>query len=194
MTVVYDIETFSNFFSYCDYNVTTKETKIFIISSWKNQHQELKEHLRSIKKSKGGMIGFNNLYFDWPITYWIWNQETITAEKIYAYTQKLVSEDKRTYAKEEIKQLDLYLLNHYDNKARSTSLKALEVSLGWDNVMDIPYHHSRKVNRSEEDYIIEYNLNDVLFTAKFYEVCKNKIDIRKKIKSKYNLNVIIRVM
>lgn len=190
MTVVYDIETFSNFFSYCDYNVTTKETKIFIISSWKNQHQELKEHLRSIKKSKGGMIGFNNLYFDWPITYWIWNQETITAEKIYAYTQKLVSEDKRTYAKEEIKQLDLYLLNHYDNKARSTSLKALEVSLGWDNVMDIPYHHSRKVNRSEEDYIIEYNLNDVLFTAKFYEVCKNKIDIRKKIKSKYNLNVI----
>lgn len=190
MIYVYDIETFSNFFSYCDYNVTTKETNIFIIAEWKNQQKELIEHLKKIKKQKGGQVGFNNLFFDWPVTHYIWNTPDITAEKIYTFVQELVKEEKRMYAREDIKQLDLYLLNHYDNKARSTSLKALEVSLGWENVMDIPYHHSRKVNRSEVDEILEYNLNDVLFTAKFYEACKSKIDLRKKIKQKYNLNVI----
>lgn len=188
MIKVYDIETFSNCFTYTDYDPDTKEIKTFVISSFKDEQVEFRAYLDSIQKA--GMVGFNNIFFDWPVTNYIWNSEHITAEKIYAFVQELISSEERKSTPQTIKQLDLFLLNHYDNKARSTSLKALEVALGWNDVQDMPYSHTEKIDQNKLEFVLNYNKNDVLFTAKFYEMCTEKIDLRKQISKKYKLNVI----
>lgn len=188
MIKVYDIETFSNCFTYTDYDPDTKEIKTFVISSFKDEQVEFRAYLDSIQKA--GMVGFNNIFFDWPVTNYIWNSQHITAEKIYAFVQELISSEERKSTPQTIKQLDLFLLNHYDNKARSTSLKALEVALGWNDVQDMPYSHTEKIDQNKLEFVLNYNKNDVLFTAKFYEMCTEKIDLRKQISRKYKLNVI----
>lgn len=190
MVKVYDIETFANCFTYTDYDPKEKVFNEFVISKFRNDLIAFVAYLKSLKKSRAGMVGFNNLHFDWPIVRAIMQGEIDTAEKIYGYAQAIIQEEKKHYAKQDIPQLDLYLLNHYDNKARNTSLKALEVSLGWDNVMDMPFDHTTKIDSISLERVLEYNRNDVEFTALFYEKCQDKIELRKKIGKKYGLKVI----
>lgn len=190
MIKVYDIETFSNCFTYIDYDVKDKTFNEFVICEFRNDREAFVQYIGSLIKSKAGMVGFNNINFDWPIVRAIYMGEVDTAEKIYGLAQQITSQDKKQYVRQDVPQLDLYLLNHYDNKARSTSLKALEVSLGWNNVMDMPFHHTEKVDSIKLNKVLEYNKNDVLFTALFYEKCSEKIELRKKIGKKYNMNVL----
>lgn len=189
MIRVYDVETFCNCFTYIDYDPDTKEINQFVITDFQNEHTEFVKYIKMLEKKKAGMVGFNNLHFDWPVVSSIVENRLNTGELIYAFAQTLINAEKKTYSKQSINQLDLYLLNHYDNKARSTSLKALEVSCGWDNVMDMPMDHTTTITPTNLPTLLEYNKNDVLFTAKFYSMCKEKIELRKKISKKYKLKV-----
>jgi hypothetical protein len=180
-----------NCFTYTDVDVETKEVNTFVICAWRNELTQFLEYLEQLKGSKKhGMVGFNNLHFDWPVVRAIMHGEISTAEQIYGFVQKIINEDKPSYTAQDIPQLDLFLLNHYDNKSRNTSLKALEVSLGWDNVLDMPFDHRTPIDPVLLEKLLEYNLNDVLFTAHFYEQCREKIELRKKIGKKYKMNVI----
>lgn len=190
MIKVYDIETFPNCFTYTDIDVDTLEMREFVVSDFRNDYDSFVEYMNLLEKKKAGMVGFNNLFFDWPIVRAMYKEGLSTGEKIYQMAQSIIENKQRTYTKEEILQLDLYLLNHYDNKARRTSLKALEVSLGWDNVQDMPFAHTEIIDPIKLKSVLEYNQNDVLFTAEFYKACKSKIDMRKAIKKKYRLNVL----
>lgn len=192
MIIVYDIETFRNCFTYTGLNIETKEMDIFVIGDddLGSDLDAFQIYLRDLKEKKAGMVGFNNINFDWPIVKAIMDDEIHTAKQIYALAQEIVTQEKRTYVYQDIPQLDLYLLNHYDNKARNTSLKALQVSCGWDNVMDMPFDHTTLVDKTKLEQVIKYNKNDVEFTAYFYELCHDKVELRKKIGKKYNLKVL----
>jgi hypothetical protein len=189
MIKVYDIETFCNCFTYIDYDPDTKESQEFVVTSFRNELKDFVSYLKTLKKKKAGMVGFNNLHFDWPIVRAIMEGEVRTAEQIYSLAQSIIRNEKKLYTQQDIPQLDLYLLNHYDNKARRTSLKALEVSLGWDNVLDMPLDHTTEITPNNIDILLSYNRNDVFFTAEFYKACAEKIELRKKISKKYNLKV-----
>ncbi|NBP70489.1 MAG: hypothetical protein EBR30_09105 [Cytophagia bacterium] len=192
MKIVYDIETFKNCFTYTGLNIDTKEMDIFVIGddNLGSDLEAFRDYMNNLNDKKAGMIGFNNVHFDWPIVRAIMLGELLTAKQIYAYAQEIISQEKRSYTPQEIMQLDLYLLNHYDNKSRNTSLKALEVSCGWDNVMDMPFDHTTLVDKTKLEQVIKYNKNDVEFTAYFYELCNDKVELRKKIGKKYNLKVL----
>lgn len=192
MKIVYDIETFKNCFTYTGLNIDTKEMDIFVIGDddLGSDLEAFRDYMNNLNDKKAGMIGFNNVHFDWPIVRAIMLGELLTAKQIYAYAQEIISQEKRSYTPQEIMQLDLYLLNHYDNKSRNTSLKALEVSCGWDNVMDMPFDHTTLVDKTKLEQVIKYNKNDVEFTAYFYELCNDKVELRKKIGKKYNLKVL----
>lgn len=191
MIVVYDIETFVNCFTYTGYDMDTKEFDVFVIHDELGSDLEaFQVYLQKLKKKKAGMVGFNNIFFDWPIVRAIMLDEVHTATQIYSLAQSIIKEEKRSYVAQEIAQLDLYLLNHYDNKSRNTSLKALEVSCGWDNVMDMPLDHTKSIDKYNLEKLLKYNRNDVEFTVYFYTLCKDKIELRKKIGNKYKLKVI----
>lgn len=184
MKVVYDIETLSNFFSYTDID-ENENVSVFVVCAWRNDLPDLLGHL----SKRLIQIGFNNLAFDSIVlAYMIENKSEFlkktgdqVAARVYSFVQNLIK-DRETASNHGLrpkhKQIDLFKINHYDNKARSTSLKALQCHIYWPNVQDMPFGHDHTVQPSEMDEILGYNLNDVLSTKAFYELCHEKINIR----------------
>lgn len=195
VTVIYDIETLSNCFTYTAINKDSDEVFKYVIWKNKNELKELMNHLIHCK----GQIGFNNINFDYPIIHFIIQNASKwysfsgdkIAKLIYKKAQDLISREYTALKDEEtlIPQLDLFRIWHYDNKARMTGLKKLEIAMNFPNVQDMPYSHTHVIkNESEVDEILAYNLNDVEATKVFYGKTIDKIELRKGIMSKYGLN------
>lgn len=195
---VYDIETLASCFTYTAINIDTEEVVQYVIHKDRNDSVEFIEHLNDCN----GQIGFNNINFDYPIIHKILTvAPTDTLQIIslaYNEAQRLIEEQNKTQfnavivIKESdcrIKQLDLFKLWHFNNKARRTSLKALEISMNFPNVMEMPIDHKRTdIGLGEIPGILEYNLNDVLATYEFYKLSKDKIAIRKDLNARYDLH------
>lgn len=198
---VYDIETLASCFTYTAYNVDTEQVVQYVIHKERNDLVELITHMLACS----GMIGFNNLSFDYPVIHYMllnWKKwQNSSAESIIALTykkaQEIIESQNNTVFGTGIRtkdilieQMDLFKIWHYNNKARRTSLKALEISMNYPNVMDMPIHHGKlDIQLSDIDSILEYNLNDVMATYAFYEktVDLGKIKLRKAVKAKYGL-------
>jgi hypothetical protein len=87
-----------------------------------------------------------------------------------------------------IPQLDLFKVWHYNNAARSTGLKALQISMNYPDVLDMPIEHTKTdVELSDVPMILEYNLNDVLSTYEFYKKSLAKIDLRKSLRQSFGI-------
>lgn len=197
---VVDLETLAGLFTYTAINVDTEEIIKFIIHPEKNELNKLVEHLNICK----GMVTFNGIAFDYPIIHfilnnyksWAWSNPKEIITEIYNKAQELIEEQNRSeYAptpiperKWKIPQLDLFRMWHYNNQARATSLKALEISINFPNVMESTVHHTKSnISSDELKEILEYNLNDVQATFEFYKLSKDKIQLRKDIQKKYGL-------
>jgi len=203
---IYDLETLASCFTYTGYDINTNKVNQFVLHKDRFELLELVNHLNSLS----GLIGFNNIGFDYPILHYIllnykkWTPQWYTKKEIitliYKEAQRIIEIQNQNNPQVSavirdkdviIPQLDLFRIWHYNNKARMTSLKALEISMNYPNVMDMPIDHSNKnVSLEEVEMILDYNLNDVLATYEFYKKSKDKIDLRKSIKSKYGLNCI----
>lgn len=182
--IVYDLETFISIFcvvfKYEDRYLT------FEISERKNQTEELVKFIRNGSKAGWYFVGFNNVRFDAQIIQWILDQRRydITCEEIHEFTQEVIE---KANAKQfppypeyklEFKQIDLFLINHYNNMARSTSLKWLEYSMNWKKVQDLPYKHDQILSVDTFDPIIEYCKNDVDATDEFLGKCDKILELR----------------
>ena len=202
MVEIYDIETYKYAFIVCSLNRDTLKKYTFEVSFRKNDTKKLLEHLKNIK----GQIGFNNLNFDYPIIHWfINNAKKYThhelPEKIYNESQRIIKETFSSIHPKEvkIKQLDLFKIWHFDNKARRTSLKYLEFTMRSDNIEDLPYSIENNITSEQIDKIIEYCHHDVSETYKFYKITigetelplykgKNKVKFRQEMGKKFNSN------
>lgn len=201
---VMDIETLAGCITYTGLNIHTNKIVQFVLHKERWEFDDLITHLHSLK----GQIGFNNLNFDYPVLHYIlknwklWEQkpkeEIITL--IYQKAQWIIEQqnnkgDHKVFVSIRdkeilISQLDLYRIWHYDNRAKATSLKALEISMNMENVMDMPIpHNEQNISLKQVDEILEYNLWDVKATYRFYlkTVELGKIDLRRKIQNKFNL-------
>lgn len=200
--VVYDIETLKSCFTYVAVDIDSKVVFSYVIHKERFELEALIKHLQQCK----AQVGFNNLNFDYPIIhlilnkykYWIENiytpQQII--DEIYEKAQEIISNQNTPGYFSSIKdkdiiipQLDLFKVWHYDNKARMTGLKALQISMNYPNVLDMPIDHAN-ANIQEDDIpvILKYNLNDVLATLSFFEKSKGKIELRNKIRDKYGIS------
>lgn len=208
---VYDIETLKSCFTYTAINIDTQEIVKYVIHKDRDDFSHLINHLNLCK----GQIGFNNVNFDYPVIhymmdlYWrlirnckksflydespseivsmIYNkaQQIIDSQETYGNFYKTVA-IKQSEVK--IPQLDLFKIWHFNNPARATSLKALQIAINYPNVMESPISHSKEdITLEEVEQILEYNLNDVLSTYEFYKKSLDKVQLRKDIKSTYNL-------
>lgn len=194
-TWIYDIETLSNCFTYTAIHRDTKEVVQFVVWNDINQFYDLLIHLSNCK----GLIGFNNINFDYPVLHYIIKEREklikLSADEIakliYKKAQSVISQEYSAVKEADvlIPQLDLFRIWHYDNKARMTGLKKLEIAMCFDNVMDMPYSHEQKIiEYSQVKEILEYNLNDVEATFTFYDKTKDKLELRKGLQTKYGLD------
>lgn len=202
MVVVYDIETLKGAFTYTAIDVKTKEIYQYVIHKERNDLNELIYHIMGQTK---GMIGYNNISFDYPVIHYICNNYSTWLAKeftvdtiiklIYSKAQDVIDNARKAPLNNYIApnnmlvpQLDLFKMWHLDNKAKLTSLKALEISMNYPNVMDMPIDHKTEtISADDVTSILEYNLNDVLATLAFYEKSKKKIELRKTLLKQYGL-------
>ncbi len=196
---VMDVETLASCFTYTGYNIDTAEIVQYVLHKDRFELQQLVEHLNSCK----GHIGFNNINFDYPIIHYILknilgaSNRTSVVQAIYKEAQRIIEEQNKqefntiiAIKQQDVKipQLDLFKIWHYNNKARSTSLKALEISMNYPNVMEMPILHTREdITLEEIPSILEYNLNDVLATYEFYLKSIDKINLRKELIKQYRI-------
>lgn len=193
---VYDLEVFPNIFTAvfaCDVD---KKMWVFEISDRKDDSVRLRKFLTERYKNKDTLVGFNNLGFDSPLLhYWLANKG-LTSDDMYRYAQEIIesfnSEDRFKYqlskSKEWLRQLDLYKINHFDNKARATSLKLLEINMRSKNVSDLPYPVGSTLTFDQMDELISYNKHDVLETLKFYKLCEKDIKFRQVLNERYGID------
>lgn len=177
---IYDLETYPNFFLAVFKSIKSGEYQYYEISDRRNETYKLNKLLYN---NVQGLIGFNNLNFDYPVLHNTILRSNIpyTAKAIYVEVEKIINTKYSSIWENQIKipQLDLYKIWHYDNKNKSTSLKWLEFAMRLPNVEDLPYKPGTFLTSEQMDEIISYCKNDIDATEQFYKKSSKHIEIRK---------------
>ena len=202
---IWDIETYPNIITFAFKSADGEQKKLFEISKRENHLQELLQFCRDSKRNNWRWVGFNSLGFDYVVMHWILDKAKeaklnsedlhLTANKIYKYAMKVI-DSKRDGGfgmsvksdKIIINQLDLFKMNHYDNKAKMTSLKLLEFNMRLKNIEDLPFPVGQPLTSEEMDVLIKYNFSDVDATLEFYKLCYDAIAFRADLTTKFGFD------
>lgn len=202
---IYDLESYPNIFTMCIVNSSGTWLKVYEISDRKNDLEGLARCLRYLVKNRCRMVGFNNIGYDYNLIHHIIEvlreakackyTPIITAGEMYNITCKIIQgmrDDKWANTVREsdhvIKQVDLFKIHHFDNKAKATSLKMLEFNMRSDNIEDLPFPVGTVLNDQQKDVLIKYNKHDVLQTLKFYRESLDAIRFRQQLTEKYGFD------
>jgi hypothetical protein len=162
----------------------------FEISEYRNQLPQLLEFLR--RTDIEGQIGYNCVKFDSQIQQWIINNASILlsleakeiCERIVAYADDIVQRaNERKFLdypewKIRFQQLDPMLINHYDNEAKRTSLKWIQFSINWPNIVEMDVDYKVGVSNEEDIKRLKYYChNDVLSTEALYWITKGETNL-----------------
>jgi len=184
---IFDLETYPNLFTCTVMCAKTRRVWQFELSERRNQLDKLFQLMRYIKLTcKGRLVGFNNEAFDYPILHLILTEiETVTVSDIYAKVEEIINGERFASIIWEsdriIDQVDLFKIHHFDNMAKSTSLKALQFAMRSESIEDLPFAPGTIIPVTEIDTVLKYNLHDVLETHKFYEFSLPAIAFREEL-------------
>jgi hypothetical protein len=181
---------------------TGEEQRIFCISSLGNQLPELIQFLETNKKNNEWHISFNGLSFDSQITEYILRNKNVllpltgvqVAGLVYKKAQDIIyRQENKEFAEFSerdlsIRQIDVFKLNHWDNPAKRSSLKWIQFSMDWHNLLDMPIHHTTKIETKEQlDTVVTYCINDVKSTKQIMHLSKEQIMLRKSLTEEYKI-------
>jgi hypothetical protein len=201
---VMDWETLSNCSVVVFEDYKKEHQEIFVIHDLVNNFDDLIDFLIFNKNNKEMHISFNGLEFDSQITEYVFrNRKQLSqlsgceiAERIYEEAQSVIERKKAgewsKYPEYKLNfpQLDVFKLNHWDNVAKMSSLKWIQYSIDWKNLLEMPIHHSTNISNLEEiEKIIEYCSNDVASTKAIMQLSKNQINLRKDLTQEYKINL-----
>jgi len=202
---VMDYETLKNCFVGVFKHYKTNTYKTFVIHKLRDDTEEFIKFLKKNIKSKEWHISFNGLAFDAQVTHsilkhykdWKGMDAEDKTQEIYAFAQDAIKRSNNREFQEfpewhmKIGQIDVFKLNHWDNMAKRSSLKWIEYTMDWDNILDMPIHHESEITTQEElDIIIEYCVNDVDATHEIYNRSKDMLALRLNLTKQYNINLV----
>lgn len=191
MIACFDIETLVNAFTATFVEIKTGVASSFVVHRSRNDFGKMVDYLRGVK----GLVGFNNVDFDYAVLHPFLMKGDFYAKMdgdelarlIYKRSQEVINEDfRKDYSKPLIPQRDLYRIWHFNNKARATSLKFLQINMDWKNVQEMPIKHYEEIGEDKIQDVLDYNLNDVLTTIEFYNRTKEKIIMRNTLGKRYS--------
>lgn len=203
---IYDLESYPNCFTMTIVHASGKHLRQYEISDRKDETEGLANCLRYLVKNKCRMVGYNNLSYDYSLIHEIIQEliaaksdnrsPKITAAAMYKTTMQIIkkmheSDDKWYGVRESdhfIKQVDLYKIHHFDNAAKATSLKMLEVNMRSPNVEDLPFEVGKKLTSAEMDVLLKYNKHDVMETLKFYYYSNEALQLRVELSEKFGFD------
>ena len=191
--IAYDIETFPNCFLLCAQYLQTGKQNTFEISDRCNDHDALRKWLLGLRSYDVEMVGFNNIGFDYPVLHFILTTRCQDPKAIYDKAMSIInSQDRFTHLVKPsdywVKQIDLFKIHHFDNKARTTSLKALEFNMRLPNIAGLPFDVGSTLTPDQISKLTDYCFNDVAATIAFAEQTKQQIAFRRELSKRYNFD------
>lgn len=211
---IMDYETIVNCFVAVFEDMNSEERKVFVVDPYHNDMRSFTEFLMESRASGDWHLGFNNLGFDAQITeYILANQEMfcrkdvdvdVFTNVIYQYAQSVINKSRNNEFldypefKLSIPCVDIFKLNHWDNRAKSSSLKWIQFSMDWHNVEEMPHPHYEVVrDRGTSDMVVSYCINDVQSTKAIFNITNPKgekvmvsqINLRAELSKKYDVRL-----
>lgn len=190
MITVYDIECFINLFLVVFKNWNTGELIVFEISERKDDSTKLSKFIKGIKIA----VGYNNLNYDHPLLRYFYDLATVDStlklRQLKDQSNKFIGNPNAKFNRvfdKDYENRDLFSIWHYDNAARSCSLKKLQISMNWPDVMESTVEFDEYVPLDKIDEIITYCINDVNSTEFFARKSLKKIRERVKIREETGL-------
>jgi hypothetical protein len=187
---------------YREFEVSKNKNELDLFIHWANN------------KTDHYWVGYNNLRFDSQVVEWIlrnheqWHElgsleitakiAQKAADVIHDANFEVLPEYGESHLT--LKQIDLFKVNHYDNKNRRVSLKRLEFEMDLENIEEMPIHHTKTNMTNEEIQLTkDYCKNDVMATYEFYRVTtgncdhplykgNNQIELRQDIQEEFGIN------
>src|SRR5690606_1399007 len=195
---IVDIEVFPNFY-FCgikDY----REKKIFSfeVSKYLDQREEFYNWYSTYK---GYLVTFNGEHYDNVVNNYIiksWDVLKNLSVEEFNLTVKNFSDEVINDNYEKIKNfkksngyisIDLFLYWAKSiRQSKKISLKSLAVQLNWDEIQELPYHHTKILSEDEIAEVRKYNLrNDLGITEKLFLEMKEDVGLRYYINQEYKL-------
>jgi hypothetical protein len=202
---VMDYETLLNCFIAVFEDIKSTDREIFVIHKERNDCLEFITFLERNILLEEWHVSFNGIAFDAQVTEHILANKDQLLEMsgeevalfIYGKAQDTIQKQNEgewsVFAPWtlQIKQVDVFKLNHWDNAAKRTSLKWAQFSMNWQNIQDMPIHHSTEIKTIKQiDAIIEYCINDVASTKAIMYRSKKEIALRQELTKEYNIDLL----
>lgn len=185
IAIVYDEESFPNCYTLNAVGLFSDLDITFEISDQGRDHRhQLWAWLNHWNQNQTPMISFNGIAYDYPLLHQFWQNPDISAEELYAFSKHIITSGDRfgniVWQSDRLApQIDLLKVHHMDNRAKSTSLKALQFAMRSETIMESPVPFDVPVTRDQIDrYVIPYNKHDVVETRKFAHISMDAIRFR----------------
>lgn len=189
----YDEETYPNAFTCRITHVATDTRWKFEISDRVNQVDAFVTFILALRDCGARMVGYNNVGFDYIVLHYIMMNQHVEARQIYDKAMSVIRGGDKfghmIWDRDQIvEQLDLYKVRHFDNMARATSLKSLEIAMRMDNIEDLPFPVGTVLTSDQIDTLLIYNDHDVTATCYFYVRTLPEIEFREVLTERYGRN------
>lgn len=199
---IYDIETYEELFSFSIIRSDGKHKRTFECSKFLNEIDGIFKCLDYLHNNECYLVGFNSNQFDWPVVQQLVDARDNLpktgkgiASKVFKIAQKQIESFRGEgfgntvkFEEQYVKQLDLFKIHHFDNKAKMTSLKLIEFNLRMDTIEDLPYDIRSSLTEKMISKIKSYNEHDVEATRLFFHESLSQVDFRFQLTDKYNRN------
>lgn len=190
----YDLETYPSIFTALFIHLETGQERLFEISDRRNDFAALMNFIHWMRENGQRGIGFNNAAFDYEILHFMVTNDADTAHAIYQKVLSIFASQNRfgggVWESDRLfEQIDLFKIWHYDNPAKSTGLKALEIAMESENIVDLPYAPGTELDDTAKDVLISYNRHDVKETIKFAARSQQEIKLRQSLSERYGVNM-----
>ena len=200
---VMDYETLSNCFIGVFEDIKSEDREIFVCHESRNDILDLVTFLERNIAYEEWHVSFNGLAFDSQITEHILRNKDqlmqldgdVIAKFLYDKAQSVIQRQNEGEFSEfspremQIRQVDVFKLNHWDNPAKRSSLKWIQFSMDWHNIIDMPIHHSSDIRADQIESIITYCINDVKSTKAIMFLSKGQIELRRNLTEEYNIDL-----
>lgn len=214
--VIYDIETLPNMFLCTIYDPDTGIPQTFhagfgweyckerIVSIW-----DFEEYIFWLKKKGYIMVGFNNYHYDYPVIHHLLNNishyhaedddGSFLCKDVFDFSARVIKEaaEGNRFAHTIwdrdmiVPQLDLFKVHHFDNKAKTVSLKRLEFNMRRRTVLEYTEGFDHNVSSEQEvKKLIGYNIEDVLATYQFRQMSAEQVDFRYSLVDTWGIEVL----
>ncbi len=198
-----DYETLSNCFIAVFEDIKSEDREIFVMHESRNDIVPFLTFLMHNVNNNEWHVSFNGLGFDSQITEHCLAKGhdllDMTGDEIARFVYSKAQDVIRRQSDGEflefsprdlsIRQVDVFKLNHWDNPAKRSSLKWIQYTMDWKNIIDMPIHHTTEVEAEQIPDIINYCINDVRSTKQIMQLSKEQINLRKALTEEYNIDL-----